>query len=92
MLYCFANRSSLNESCNSMDEKFFLKKIDFTSIYFFKKVILWKKIGLQDAFRLENNGIVTFKINCRPDFQDENVLMFAGMFLRVLALFQTIPK
>ena len=27
-LYCFANRGSLDESSNSMDEKFFLKKID----------------------------------------------------------------
>ena len=30
MLQCFANRSSLDESSNSMDEKFFLKKIEVT--------------------------------------------------------------
>ena len=29
-LYCFANRSSLDESSNSMDENFFLKKIEAT--------------------------------------------------------------
>ena len=29
-LYCFANRGSLDESSNSMDEKFFLKKIEVT--------------------------------------------------------------
>ena len=27
-----------------------------------------------------------------PDFQDEYVLMFAGMFLQFLSLFRTIPK
>ena len=47
---------------------------------------------LQKVFHLENNEIVTFKISCRPDFQDKYVLMFAGMFLRVLPLFRTIPK
>ena len=30
MLYCFANRISLDESNNSMNEKFFLKKIEVT--------------------------------------------------------------
>ena len=30
MLYCFANRRSLDESSNSMDENFFLKKIEVT--------------------------------------------------------------
>ena len=39
MLYFFANRRSLDESSNSMDEKFFLKKIEFTSICDFKKVV-----------------------------------------------------
>ena len=29
-LHCFENRRSLDESSNSMDEKFFLKKIEFT--------------------------------------------------------------
>ena len=47
---------------------------------------------LKDAFHLENNEIVAFKICCRPDFQDEDVLMFDGMFLRVLLLFHAIPK
>ena len=47
---------------------------------------------LKDAFHLENNEIVAFKIFCRPDFQDEDVLMFDGMFLRVLLLFRAIPK
>ena len=42
---------------------------------------------LQDAFHLVNNETVTSKISCRPDFQDEYILMFAGMFLRVLSLF-----
>ena len=37
-LYFFANRRSLNDSSNSMDEKFFLKKIEVTSICVFKKV------------------------------------------------------
>ena len=43
-------------------------------------------------FILENNRIVTFKFSFRPDFQDEYVLMFAGMFMQVLLLFPTIPK
>ena len=30
MLYCFANRRSLDESSNSIDEKFFLNKIEIT--------------------------------------------------------------
>ena len=30
MSYYFANRRSLDESSNNMDEKFFLKKIDIT--------------------------------------------------------------
>ena len=58
-------------------------------ICFFKKVI--EKIRLKDAFQ-ENNEIITFKISCRPDFQDKYVLMFAEMFLRVHTLFGTIPK
>ena len=58
-------------------------------ICFFKKVI--EKIRLKDAFQ-ENNEIITFKISCRPDFQDKYVLMFADMFLRVHTLFGTIPK
>ena len=53
---------------------------------------LEKKIRLQGSFHLENNEIITFKICCRPDFQDEYVLIFAGMFLRVLLLFRTIFK
>ena len=40
-----------------------------------KKVIA-NKIRLQDAFHLENNEIVTFKTSCRPDFEDEYVLIF----------------
>ena len=51
-----------------------------------------KQIRLQDAFHVGNNETVTFKTSCRPDFQDKYVLMFAGMFLRVLLLFQIIPK
>ena len=47
---------------------------------------------LEEVFHLENNEIVAFKICCRPDFQDEDVLMFDGMFLRVLLLFHAIPK
>ena len=39
MLYFFANRRSLDESSNSIDEKCFLKKIEFTSICDFKKVM-----------------------------------------------------
>ena len=58
-------------------------------ICFFKKVI--EKIRLKDAFQ-ENNESITFKISCRPDFQDKYVLMFAEMFLRVHTLFGTIPK
>ena len=38
-LHCFANRCSLDESSNSIDETFFLKKIEVTSIYVFKKVV-----------------------------------------------------
>ena len=30
MLYCFANRQSFDENSNSMDEKFFQKKIEVT--------------------------------------------------------------
>ena len=56
----------------------------------FKKFI--EKRRLKDAFHLENNKIVAFKICYRPDFQDEDVLIFDGMFLRVLLLFQAIPK
>ena len=41
---------------------------------------------LQDAFDLENNKFVSFKMSCRLDFQDDYVLMFAGC-LRVLSLF-----
>ena len=67
-------------------EKNFHRKI---RICFFKKVI--EKIRLKDAFQ-ENNEIITFKISCRPDFQDKYVLMFAEMFLRVHTLFGTIPK
>ena len=37
-LYYFANRRSLDESSNNMDEKLFLKKIEVTSICVFKKV------------------------------------------------------
>ena len=56
----------------------------------FKKVR--KKIRLQGAVHLENNEIVLFMISCRRDFQDDYVLMFAGMFLRVLSLYRAIPK
>ena len=38
-MHCFANRCSLDESSNSIDETFFLKKIEVTSIYVFKKVV-----------------------------------------------------
>ena len=41
---------------------------------------------------LENKEIVTFKISCRPYFQDKYFLMFAGMFFRVLLLFRTNLK
>ena len=64
--------------------RFFLKEIEITSICVFKKVKNIKKkknIHLQDFFHLEKNITVTFKISCRPNFQDEYVLMFAGMFL-----------
>ena len=46
----------------------------------------------RDSFHIENNEIVMFQIGCRPYFQDECILMFAGLFLRVLSLFRTIPK
>ena len=46
----------------------------------------------RDTFHIENNEIVMFQIGCRPYFQDECILMFAGLFLRVLSLFRTIPK
>ena len=72
--------------------RFFLKEIEITSIYVFKKVKNIKKkkrknICLQDFFHLEKNITVTFKISCRPNFQDEYVLMFAGMFLRYFEQF-----
>ena len=86
-LYCFANRRILDESSSSMDEKFFLEKIEVTSICVFKKSEIYMYTR-----RLESNGTVKFKISCRQDFQDEYVLMFAGMFLRVVSLFRTIPK
>ena len=37
-MYCFENIRSLDESSNSMEEKFLLKKIEVTSICIFKKV------------------------------------------------------
>ena len=53
-LYCFANRRNLDESSNIINEKFFLKKIEVTSICVFKNA---RKIyiRLQDAFHLVNN-------------------------------------
>ena len=51
-----------------------------------------KKMQPRDTFHIENNEIVMFQIGCRPYFQDECILMFAGLFLRVLSLFRTIPK
>ena len=51
------------------------------------------------TFHLQNNEIVTFKINCVDQifkmsiFQDEIFkMMFAGMIFRVLLLFRTLPK
>ena len=37
-LHRFVNRRSLDENSNSIDEKFFLKKIEVTGICIFKKV------------------------------------------------------
>ena len=52
----------------------------------------YKKICVQDAFHLENNETVTFKISSRPHSQDEYVLIFAGLIMRILSLFRIIPK
>ena len=49
----------------TFSEKKFHRKL---RICVFKKP--QKKLRLQDAFHLENNEIVKFKISCRPDFQD----------------------
>ena len=42
MLYCFANRGSLDESNNSMDEKFFLKKKQVTRFIGFSTALTFQ--------------------------------------------------
>ena len=68
----------------------FFKKQNFNTlgVVWMRTVTLWMRRHLY----LENNEVVTFKISYRPDFQDEYVLMFTGMFLLVVLLFQTIFK
>ena len=61
---------------------YFLKKIVIENYVFVPYIgVLFVHLILQDAFHLESNDIATFKISCRPDFQDEYVVMFALMFL-----------
>ena len=68
----------------------FFKKQNFNTlgVVWMRTVTLWMRRHLY----LENNEVVTFKISYRPDFQDEYVLMFTGMFLLVVLLFRTIFK
>ena len=87
-LYCFANRRILDESSSSMDEKFFLKKIEVTSICVFKKSEIYMYTR-----RLESNGTVTFKISCRQDIFKMNMSWcLLECFCELFRYFEQFPS